>query len=115
MPNLRFSIRNLLVLTAIIAVICAVAIYLVKMTPVWFAAHEEWFYAGSIIAFLIIMSFLEIWDRGKCRECGRSWAMKRTGAKEERTFRWDRVEYQCKYCHHKLWKRDPPAGTGTGG
>ena len=45
------------------------------------------------------------WFGRRCPKCGRSWSLRKTGARERGDWlKSDRYEWKCKHCDHTTWK-----------
>jgi hypothetical protein len=106
--TVRFSIRDLLVLTAIVALFFAVLRLMLEFT------NEDW----EVSLLVVIPSFIFILWRclgARCTNCGRWWGKRNTGAcKSGRGWAPYLEEFECKNCGKTEWRRRT-RHSGSGG
>ena len=69
------------------------------------------FLAIPVVVAIVIWFFFG----GKCPACRRTHAIERTGRIQKRGFFYsDLEEWKCKYCGHRMWRKESSGGGGGG-
>jgi hypothetical protein len=100
---LRFSLRAILVFTALTTLFLAILKLLLSAT------QGDW---GLSLTVALIVTVVLLWIclRARCDNCGRWWQKRKTG-QEENICDWPNIrreEYQCRVCAHTEWRLQLP-------
>ena len=80
------------------------------------SGDDLWVCGIFFIIVVAVVGVLEYFGR-RCPKCGRSWSLRKTGAREKGDWtglKSDRYAWKCKHCDHTTWrspfrKHDRPA------